>query len=330
VFCLLVLSIYQQVRNQMNWEQSLRELTQAFNGRSVYLFFCVMILMLANWSLEALKWKLLVQGIQPISWFRSFKATLTGLTFAFFTPNRMGEYVGRVVYIQKGNRLSAASLTVVSSMAQIMVTLAFGIYGLFRLKSVMHTFPNGWSAAAIWVDALLYITLFVLIALTFFYLRLAWFFSWMGKIPQLERLTGIVKHLQFFDLSLLGKIWLLSLVRYIIFIVQYYLLYKVFSVSLDLWQVFWSVSIVFLVLAVFPSIAFLTDLGLRWKTSIEIMQLFNTNSVGILATALTIWVINLVIPALAGSLLLLNIRIFRIRSRQAMHAGLPQEKEEIV
>jgi hypothetical protein len=70
-------------------------------------------------------------------------------------------------------------------------------------------------------------------------------------------------------------------------------------------------SVVFLVLAIIPSIALLTELGIRWKTSIELVALFSTNITGILATSLAIWIINLVIPALIGSLLILGIKFFK-------------------
>ena len=73
-------------------------------------------------------------------------------------------------------------------------------------------------------------------------------------------------------------------------------------------------SVVFLVMAVIPTIALFTDLGVRWKTSISVLQLFSPNIVGILAASLLIWIINLVIPALLGSLLILDIRLFKHRA----------------
>jgi hypothetical protein len=72
----------------------------------------------------------------------------------------------------------------------------------------------------------------------------------------------------------------------------------------------------FLVLAIAPTVAFLTDLGIRARASIELVQFFSSNVVGILATSLSVWLINLVIPALIGSLLILGIRINNYQSRQ--------------
>jgi hypothetical protein len=66
-----------------------------------------------------------------------------------------------------------------------------------------------------------------------------------------------------------------------------------------------------LVMTVIPTFTFLADLGLRWEASIQIIQLFTPNTTGIFAVSVGIWLINLLIPALVGSLLILRIKLFR-------------------
>jgi len=68
------------------------------------------------------------------------------------------------------------------------------------------------------------------------------------------------------------------------------------------------VSVSFLVMAVIPTIALFTDLSLRWEVSIKLVGMFSENHLGIWFTSVNIWVINLIIPALAGSLLILSIK----------------------
>ena len=69
-------------------------------------------------------------------------------------------------------------------------------------------------------------------------------------------------------------------------------------------------SVVFLAMAVIPSIA-LVEVWLRGEISIQLMGLFSANLLGIGFTSVTVWFINLILPAIIGSLLLLNLRIFR-------------------
>jgi hypothetical protein len=320
LFCLLVYSIYTQIQRQPNWEQSLEQIRRAFDGTAVWKLAAVIGLMILNWGLEARKWQLVIKRIQPISWMQCLKATFTGTTLAFFTPNRMGEYMGRVLYIDEGKRIRAISLTLVCSIGQLLVTLIFGIIGLLVIRKTLQSSAGG-SSTIFWLNAVLYASLLGAGFLTLLYFRLSWLIRWIERIPRIEKFVRHIRVLDNFNATMLFRILSLSVSRYIVFVAQYFLLFQVFRVELTGWQVFWSVSVVFLVLAIVPTIALITELGVRWKTSVEVVQLFSANVVGILATSLAIWIINLVIPALIGSLLILNIRLFNYKEEQKRMAN---------
>lgn len=311
VFCLLGYSIYRQLNRQPNWDTSLRHILEALTGPQAWKLVVVVLLMLANWALEARKWQVVIQRIQPITFFQSFKAIFTGTTVAFFTPNRMGEYMGRILYIRDGHRIQAISLTIVCSMAQLLVTLVAGMGALLYMRSFIGHQRPGDTSLLFWINTVFYCTLIGAFVLTLFYFRLSWLVRWIEKIPRIERFVSYIRVLDSFKATILLRILSLSVARYVVFIGQYYLLFAVFDVSLSPMEVYASVGVVFLVLAVIPTIAIITELGVRWKASIELVQFFSTNMIGVLATSLSIWVINLVIPALIGSLLILSIRIFR-------------------
>lgn len=270
--------------------------------------------MMANWGIEALKWQLAVRTVQSVSWSRSFKAILAGTTLAFFTPNRMGEYLGRIFYLDEPHRIKAISLTIVGSMAQIIITFLFGSAGLLVVHSRLMQVYAVNPVMEIWFNAFFYCIGAGLLILLVLYFRFSSLVRWLGKLPLAERFKASWETLACFSAGALLHLLLLSLIRYLVFIVQYYLLFRLVDVQLDPWEAFWSMSVVFLVMAVIPTIALFTELGVRWKTSISVLQLFSPNIVGILATSLLIWIINLVIPALLGSLLILNIRVFKYRA----------------
>jgi len=132
-------------------------------------------------------------------------------------------------------------------------------------------------------------------------------------MPRLRKPVSYIRVLDNLNATILLRILSLSVLRYSVFLGQYYLLFDVFDVHVTAAQVAGSVSVIFLVLAIVPTIAVITELGVRWKVGIEVVQLFNGNITGILATSLAVWIINLVIPALIGSLLILSIRVFNNR-----------------
>jgi hypothetical protein len=72
----------------------------------------------------------------------------------------------------------------------------------------------------------------------------------------------------------------------------------------------------FLFLAIIPSIA-LVELGIRGKLALELFGWISANQLGVISAVISIWLVNLVLPAIIGSLLIIRIKIFTTR--------LPQE-----
>ena len=85
------------------------------------------------------------------------------------------------------------------------------------------------------------------------------------------------------------------------------MLFQLFGVDVLWWQTFWTVSVSFLVMAVIPTIA-IAELAQRGKILIAIVSLYTANELGITLATAGIWFINLIIPAVVGSLLILRIK----------------------
>src|SRR5215471_17068263 len=119
LFCWLSYSIYTQIRQQpdlhLRWNLIVASIESL---RGALTLFAVFVLMFINWSFEAQKWKLSVHSVQPLNFFKAFCAVLSGVSFSVTTPNRTGEYFGRMLYMEEGNRLKIISMTVVTSMSQ--------------------------------------------------------------------------------------------------------------------------------------------------------------------------------------------------------------------
>jgi uncharacterized membrane protein YbhN (UPF0104 family) len=308
---LLSYAIYRQISHRLHWKDSLQEIRQAISGPQQWKIWATLLLMTVNWGLEAKKWQLTNRMLQSLTFWQSFKAVLTGTAIAAFTPNRVGEYFGRMLYIEEGKRARSIALTIVGSLAQFAVTLVCGIAGILYLEWHLHHHTNvshAFQQASL--NLLLLIISGGLVLLLIFYFRLP---GMVRKIAKWGKFTQYVKILMDLPLKVLLQILCLSFARYTVFIVQYGLLFSVFSVELSFAQLFGGISVMYLVMAVVPTFTFLTDLGLRWEAGIKIMELFSNNMVGVLAASLGIWLINLIIPALIGSLLILSIKVFRIQ-----------------
>jgi hypothetical protein len=253
----------------------------------------------------------LVKPVQNMNFLRAYKSVLSGLALSLNTPNRMGEYGGRILYIKEGSRLKAISLSIAGSISQLIITLILGCGGLLYLLFFQTTHPGPVMGLSVfWIKFLLLISSVVTAILILFFFRLAWLIRLIEKIPKSKRFIQYVKLLEEFTPKLLLRLLSLSFFRYLVFVLQYILLLQVLNVAIFWVDSFWIISILFLVLAVVPSFA-IADLGIRGKFSTELLTVYSVNTVGILGTTFGIWIINLFIPAVAGSILILGIKFFK-------------------
>jgi hypothetical protein len=313
VFLLLCYFIARQIMHQVNWRASLGEVGRAVTGPLQWRLWLVVALMPLNWGIEARKWQLALRPVENISLGDALRAVFTGVTLASFTPNRMGEYLGRILYIKEGHRMSAISLTITCSIAQLLITLAAGLGGILYLRPIARLRFGQQTGLNLGFQALFLIVPALLICLTFIYFRISWIAGLVARIPFARKYAAYIKVLQNFEATILLKILFLSFGRYIVFIIQYSLVFPVFGVNMGVAEVCGGMSVVFLAMAIIPTFTFLTELGLRWGASIKVLELFSSNLVGIFAASFAIWLINLIIPALIGSLLILSIKLFKSR-----------------
>ena len=308
LFVWLSWSIYNQIKQQPNLEQSWIKIKESFSGPMIYYFLGVILLMIANWSLEAIKWKISVQHVQSVSFARSFRAVLSGLSFSVTTPNRIGEYFGRVLYMDEGNRLRVISLTILGSISQLIITLFFGITGLLLLRTEL--IQTELQLGSIWINIIIGGGTTALLVLTLFYFRIKWLVKWIEKLPGISKFAYLINELEHINATLLIRLLSVSLIRYLVFVIQYYLLFRFFGVDVNWWQSFWATAVVFFTMSVIPTVA-LFEIVQKVFVTREIFSIFTLNTLGVGFVTSSIWFINLVVPAAIGSLLIVSIKIFK-------------------
>lgn len=307
----LFYSLYQQIKLQPNLGQSIALIREAPFGAQAWKFWTVIILVFFNWGFEARKWQVLIQPVQKMNFFTAYKSVLSGVALSINTPNRIGEYGGRILYIKDGSRIKAISLSIAGSISQLIITLLIGSGGLsYLLYFQMEENSHVMGLSYFWIEVLLFISLVVTALLILFIFRLSWLIRLVEKIPAMSKYVQYINVLEDFNLKLLLRLLSLSFFRYLVFVFQYILLLQVLDVSILWIEGFWIISILFLMLAIIPSFA-IADLGIRGKFSTELLSFYSANTVGIIGTTFGIWFINLFIPALLGSLLILSIKFFK-------------------
>ena len=294
---LLLAAIYYQVKAQ------LRDFDVASlysGGANVYLV-SAFVLMFANLGLEIYKWKLLAGSAQPVSFGAATKSFLAGLALSILTPNRIGEYPGRILYMKQRNTPRLISVTFLGMFTQFLCLFLFGILGLTYYNVVA---PGYWQK----ISLLIPIVCLTCVSFIFFnfekWSRIIERFSFMRKFNTYSRL------LKRFTLKEQLVILGLSMLRFCVYTFQYLLLLSWMHIEMPLLTGFCLACLFFFSMAVVPSIA-LAEMGIRGQISLLLFQNFSTNKIGILVATLVLWFINLIIPALAGSILWIKMRLIK-------------------
>ena len=285
---------------------------------SLGLFSFAVFMVFLNWGLEALKWQFLMSRIEKVSFAKSYKAVLSGVTVSIFMPLKMGEYVGRVLHLDSGNRIKGTVLTVYGSMAQLFVTILLGslalVYFLPKMYDISTDMHLLWYY--LYIVLVIILNLFLLMAL----LNPSFLVSVINKTPLPKAWKKYFRVLSLYKPSdLFKEVLIISLLRYLVFSFQFYFCLKVFHVDLPLFDGLVIISITFLFLS-FLSISALLELGFtRSAICLELVHVFYASNffqnkivdADVWQASTILWLINLAIPAMLGALFLYGVKIFK-------------------
>lgn len=300
----LAISVYKQVKAQPNLDEAWLYIRKSFFSTSVWWLFAALAGTVLNWGLEALKWQRLLSHTESVSFTRAFRGVLTGVSFTLFTPNRIGEYLGRIWHLSADSRGAAVSLSITGGIAQLLITSLFGMCAfefLWKGGFTLSFLPD-YPLSVFFLRFIGWSTTILLLVL---YFNLGSAGNFLSRVRWLRSIQNWIQALTKFSGNELSTILALSFFRYLVFLGQYFFLFQFFGVELSISLSFSTVSFLFLALALIPGVAF-AELGVRGQLSLWIVGAFSANSLGIVLSATTIWFINLTLPALAGGALMMK------------------------
>ena len=270
----------------------------------------VIFMMFLNWFLESLKWRFLISKIEKISIKRSIRAIFSGITISAFTPNRVGEYGGRVFCLEKADRIQAVLITVIGSMAQLVTTIVFGLIGILLLPNLMPQFDALLSEIIFAYPILLFIIILLNTLLVSLFLNASVFSVVLSKLKFLKKFAKYNNVFTFYNSSELLEVLLYSIARYIVFTTQFFILLQVFEVHVSYIDAIILITTMLFMISIFPTIA-ITEMTIRGPVALFLFGLVSINTIGILSATFVMWVINLLLPALIGTVFIFTLKFFR-------------------
>ena len=283
LFLVVILVFYRQLqRSQLDLSS-----IEINHGWSLLFAFLLMPL---NWLIEFLKWRMVLNvsetACTPKIELRSFAA---GIVTGMVTPNMLGNFLGRMYYFRRRERISITILTLYSNYAQFLSSMIFGCAAVILLNDSPFGSPTD---KLIWLGAILVIL--GILAFFFFEPLLELFFP---KRIQLQMRLRAIKRRRSFK----WRILLLSIFRLLIFTLQFALVLNAFGAELHTNDMWWIWQYYFWVTLV-PAL-FLGKFLVRDSVALWVLGYAAIESAAILPASLSIWIINLLIPTFVSFLI---------------------------
>jgi Lysylphosphatidylglycerol synthase TM region len=300
VSAVLLWGIYIQVQKQLAKVEEINAGSIWATG-PVYLICLVILLMPVNIALEAKKWQLLAGTAQRMSFGKALSSMLAGLAFSLITPNRIGEYPGRILYLRPRNTFRLISVSILGAIAQ---SYALFIFGCISLIYYNIAFPGTIGLVA------LIVCLLATIGLGMLYMRFERWSRIAEKIKWLRKFNMYGQLLRRFTNKEQLTILAISMLRFTVYTAQYLIFLRWMNVILPPVEGFLMSALFFWVMAIIPTLS-LVELGERGQVSLYLFHHFSDNTVGILTATIGLWCINLILPAIIGCILLLRMRYIK-------------------
>ena len=212
--------------------------------------------------------------------------------------------------------MQAALATILGSMAHLLTTILFGF------TAVVFFLPR-WispdSSLNRWAFAGLLFSIFVVSAvLVFAFLNFSVFSVLLKSISgrAYKKIAQYAEVFSWYSVRELVYVFLISIVRYLVFSLQFFLLLRIFQIHIGYLQAMMVIGFIYLLMSIIPTIA-LSEIGVRGSVSLYAFGLFFgvTLSEGlsrtIVAASSALWLLNLALPALSGLFFIFKLRFFR-------------------
>ncbi len=296
-YLFLILSLAYLVEKLMNFD-NYQELIDTWkevpDSRYGWLILVVVLLPL-NWILESGKWKKITQKAENLSWGKSIKSVLAGTSTGFITPNKLGDVFGRLNYISPANRHKGWSLFAISSISQNAAIFVLGLPALFIYlspKEDVNLIMNSFSFMGIFSLGGLIMLLYLMA-------------PELERLIQWERIRKYTQIIEEYTKKDLILILLWAIARVAVFSLQFFALLQFFGIELTAVEGLIAIPIHYMLVTITPSIAF-GEAIVRSSYAVLVMERFTDQSISLAFAGATLWMINMVIPVIIGSALMIQ------------------------
>lgn len=271
-----------------------------WQGEAIYPLLFALLLLPLNIGLEANKWRRLMGPIFKFSPLLSLRAICTGMTVSLFTPNRIGEFAGRILYLPGRFRVGGIFATFIGSLAQYIVYWVAAVVALsFGAAELPWLLPyRPW---------LLFIGILVVVFLLLIYFRSNHLLLWLRKRQWKAPFMRFLVISGRYPKEVLAPVLLIAAARFVVFCLQLYALMLFVGFPPEGSKALALLPLLFIAQTAVPSFV-LTDLGVRGGLALFLFEPWAGSAFLALLPSYMLWFMNIIFPAFLGWVSLLQLR----------------------
>ena len=306
ILALLCWALYEQLISQRRLDDVVREFRSGVAENGWNLVLVCILLMFANWGVEAFKWNLLINKLVHIRFRRAFQAVWTGVTLGYspqigLVSTEDASCIFLPGFVSQGGQFTGRKL------CHYPGYLICRYYCLNGISS-----PTGFAwRAFLYHHCFLSVILLALLTLAYYYLYLV--VDLLRNRRIMRRLVRYIEVLSFYSPADFTRIFLLSLLRYSVFSAQYLIYYGCLEFIYRLEKVDGGQCNI-LAQTALPSFT-VAELFTRGNISLYFLRYYTDNTGAILAASTSLWLLNLIFPAVAGYFFILRKNFFKTRNQ---------------
>ncbi len=282
VFAAVIWTLYFQLRN-VDWERA-----KGLDIKHWWALALSFLLLVPNLWMEFLKWKKITDPlhVEPKLVTNAFWA---GVASGFMSPNGWGNFLGRLIYFQKRQTIYIIFSTALANLSQLIPTLLFGLFAVV----LKYGHSN-----SLWITTSLGAAVILLLYFFGDYLLP----QRRSRIPFVRRLQSIRGRYQ----NLKWPFLLFSTIRFLVFSLQYVLLFVTFGYE-DFWFLVTQIWLIYLFTSFIPSL-WSGKVLIRETAALFVFAGTAVSVPDVIVSSIIIYLINIALPAFMSSFIWLPKR----------------------
>jgi uncharacterized protein (TIRG00374 family) len=281
------------------------EIIAAISGANIKLLVAAFVLSFVNIYLQFFKWKLTCKTVlHEDKNSKIFTSLIYGLSAGLITPARVGEYFGRAIAFKNKPLLRVTLATLVDKFFPLMIVVFYG-----SMSTIFYLY--------FYYDVSIYLvfSLFIVVFTLFYFFAILirsqkfWnsiLFAKLNNSKYFSKLFLQLQSLRKLDKKYFTRMSVISMLFYFCFLLQYALLVSAFSHNTEIINYLWAGNLIMFVKTVIPPIS-LGELGIREGASVFFLTKFGELPSVAFNASIFLFIINILLPALVGLILLLKI-----------------------